>query len=163
MRKDNLKILLKKVELEQPSSDFTSEIMQELAGQHDRVLTPALRSVLQRNSENILPANFTDRVMAEVHREKIVIKPIISRKAWIVISFCLMAIFTLLLSMDNGNVLPGGATSHFVSLGTALRTLLSNASTLWLITFFSISALLMMDYLLHRVRKTDIRKTSSSI
>src|SRR5687768_9615942 len=146
MRKDSLKILLKKIELEQPSADFTTEIMEELRVQQDHALSPGLKSVLQRNSEVILPSNFTHVVMTEVHREKIIVKPIISKKAWVIISGCFLVMLTLILSMESRNVLPGGATAYFVTLGTTLRMLLGSTSTLFLISFFSVSVLVMTDY-----------------
>lgn len=160
MRKDNLKILLKKVELEQPSPDFTTEIMEELKLQQDHVLKSELKSVLQRNSEEFLPSNFTHVVMTEVHCEKIIVKPIISKKAWVIISGCFTAMFTLLLSMENRNVLPGGVTAYFVSLGTTLRMLLGSTSTLFLISFFSVSVLVMIDYFFQSIQKTQSKNNS---
>jgi hypothetical protein len=160
MRKDNLKILLKKVELEQPSPDFTTEIMEELKVQQDHVLNSELKSILQRNSEEFLPSNFTHVVMTEVHREKIIVKPIISKKAWVIISGCFTAMLTLILSMENRSVLPGGATAYFVSLGTTLRMLLGSTSTLFLISFFSVSVLVMIDYFFRAIQKAQSKNNS---
>jgi hypothetical protein len=160
MRKDNLKILLKKVELEQPSPDFTTEIMEELLVQQDHVLNAGLKSILQRSSEEFLPSNFTHVVMTEIHREKIIVNPIISKKAWVIISCCFTAMLTLILFMENRNVLPGGATAYLMSLGTTLRILLGSTSTLFLISFFSVSVLVLIDYFFQCIQKTQSKNNS---
>jgi hypothetical protein len=163
MEKGELKILIRKVELDQPSADFTGEIMQELKGHHDYVSNPALRAVLQRNSKEILPSDFTRRVMYEVTSEnQIVFKPIISKKAWIIISGCLLSIIVFLGFIEDGLPVSGIVTSHFITVGSSLQTLFKSTSSLWLITSVSVSVLLILDYLLGQVARNQDRKTSTS-
>lgn len=149
VEKDNLKILLQKVELEEPSANFTAEIMTEITVQNHPIHNPVLKSVLQNEGAEILPEDFTYRVMMAVKSESSPLyKPIITKKGWFVIVCSLIAILILLTLLGNNKPLPRGATSYFMEMGNVMTTLVKNTSSLFILTFLSVSILLIIDYFL---------------
>jgi hypothetical protein len=155
-KRNELKSLIQKVELDKPSHDFTGLIMEEVKAQKEAVINPALKSLLKRNGIEMPSIDFTQNIMTlvEVHDFQPTYKPIISKKVWFII-ISVVAFFVLHLSSSEQTLKsPYGLTTYFIRIGNKLNAILTNVNSvpsLYLITFISLSALLVMDYLL-RIR-----------
>lgn len=153
-KKDILKILIRKAELDTLPRNFTAIVMEEIAAQHEAVINPEVKSLLKRSGvEKPLPG-FTQCVMAQVEAVdfKAAYKPIINKKVWLII-FAVAVVFVVLCLnfSEPGSSSPNGLTSYFINIGGTLNTILTNVSSvpsLYLITFISLGALLVTDYLL---------------
>jgi hypothetical protein len=155
-KRDKLKSLIQKVELDEPSHDFTGLVMEEVKAQKEAVINPALKSLLKRNGIEIPSIDFTQSIMTlvEAHDFQPTDKPIISKKVWLIIIYVVVFFALHLGSSEQTLKSPYGLTTYFIRIGNKLNTVLTNVNSvpsLYLITFISLSALLVMDYLL-RIR-----------
>lgn len=155
-KNDILKIIIQKVELDQPAPNFTDVVMNEVrADAHNEVvINLALKSLLMRSSIERPPADFTYNIMSQVkeHNIKATVKPIISKKAWRLIGIAVVFFVGLLLFSEQTSTSPQGLTPYFINLGKMLNAILMNVRAvppLYFITFISVSVLLLVDYFLN--------------
>ena len=167
-KNDILKLLIQKVELDKPSRDFTASVMKEIAVQHEAFLNPELQSLLKRSGIEKPRPGFTQDIMSRVEAAdfNVMHKPIISKKVWLIAFAATAGFVVLCLSFSEPeSVSPNGLTLYFINLGNTLNTILTNVksvSSLYLITFISLSALLVMDYLLRiRGRRHETKSRAS--
>lgn len=151
-KRDELKDLIQKVELDKPSLNFTDLVMEEVEVQ-EPIINPALKVLLKRNGIETLSIDFTHSIITqvEVHDFHTTYKPIITKKAWLVIISVVVFFVLYLGSSEQTLKSPDGLAKYFTSIGNKLNTILINVNSvpsLYLITFISVSALLVMDYLL---------------
>jgi hypothetical protein len=149
---DILKKLLQKTELDKAPDSFTASVMEEIVSQNEVVVNPALQMLLKRNGVEKPSLNFTDDVMTQVVLEaSSAYQPIISKKAWGRISVAIV-LFVLVLAFTGRNqTSPGGLSPYFINTGNAISKFFSNLDSLpslFMITFFSMGVLLVMDYVL---------------
>ncbi len=163
-KNDILKLYIQKVELDKPSRDFTATVMEEIAVQHEALFNPELQSLLKRNGIEKPRPGFTQGVMARVEAAdfNIIHRPIISKKVWLIAFATTVAFVVLCLGFSQSeSASPNGLTPYFINFGKALNTILTHVKSvpsLYQITFISLSALLVMDYLLRaRSRETKSR------
>ncbi len=155
-----LKSLIRKVELDKPSLNFTDLVMEEVMAQKEAVITPALKSLLKRNGIENASINFTQTVMVQVKvrdfhatHESIVPKKI----RLIIISAMVLLVLYLGLSEQDPRSTDGLA-KYFIDVGNALTTILTSVNStpsLYLITIISLGGLLVTDYLLRTRRQSQ--------
>jgi hypothetical protein len=151
-KRDELKSLIQKLELDKPSLNLTEFVMEEIEAQ-EPVINPALKSLLKRSGIENVPIDFTPSIMTlvEVHDFQPTYKPVISKKVWLII-ISVAAFFVLHLGSSEQTLKsPSGLTTYFIRIGNKLNTILTNVNSvpsLYLVTFISLSALFVMDYLL---------------
>jgi hypothetical protein len=165
-KNDVLKSLIQKVELDKPTPNFTALVMEEVAAQNEIVINPALKSLLKRNGIEKPSVGFTHSIMSQVEGcdFKPAYKPIISKKAWRIIIAAAVFFFLCLGYSEHASTSPGGLTPYFINIGNTLNTIFTKVNSvpsLYLITFISLSALLVLDYLL-RIRGQSHEKKSQT-
>ncbi|HWZ36561.1 MAG TPA: hypothetical protein VNW51_10395 [Mucilaginibacter sp.] len=148
--KDNkLRTLLKQAGPDQPAESFTDSVIQMIEA--DAVREAALKSLLKQHIAEGPSYDFTAAVMRQVtaQRKTLVIKPIITRKAWYAIS----AVFILFLIIA---FLPGNADPNTITKSNRLTMLVDKVqfipSTLVLAAVLG-AILLIADYLFSQRRK----------
>jgi len=140
---DKLKALLKQAGTDKPAEGFTDAVMQLIEA--DAAREAALKSLLKQHPAEGPSFDFTAAVMRQVgvRRQPLVIKPIITKKAW----FAIAAVFTLFLIIA---FLPGKADSHAIAENSRLTLLINKVqlipSTLVLAVVLG-AILLIGDYL----------------
>jgi hypothetical protein len=167
-KRDELKSLIQKVEWDKPSLNFTELVMEEVEAQ-EPVINPDLKVLLKRNGiENLFP-DFTHSIITQVeaHDFHTTYKPIITKKAWfIIISMILIFVLYLSFSEQTSKSPGGGLTPYFINTGNLLNIILTNVyyiPALYLVTFISISTLLIMDYLLRTKGQSHEAKSRASL
>jgi hypothetical protein len=164
---DALKSLIQKTELDTPSLNFTNLVMEEVEAQ-EPVINPMLKALLKRNGIEDPSIDFTHGIIAQIeaHNLRTAYKPIISQKVWrIIISMVVFLVFYLVFS-EQASKPTDGLTPYLISIGNTLNTILTNVNSvpsLYLITFISISALLVMDYLLRTRFQSHETKSRASL
>src|SRR4051812_17151041 len=161
-KRDELKSLIQKVELDKPSLNFTDLVMEEIKSP-EPVINPALKILLKRNGIENLSMDFTHRIITQVegHDFRTTFAPIVTRKAWFII-LSAISVFVLYLVLSKPTV--GGLTHYFVDIGNALNIILTNVysiPSLFLITIISMGTLMLMDYLL-RIRNQSHQTKSGA-
>ncbi len=146
------KLIRESLKMEQPSKDFTNNIMGQI-GALDAQEEKALSSLLKRSVLESPSINFTDRVMGEIEKSSVAIvnNPIIGKKAWTFIGFCLTMIVTYVLAMPSQetttSIYLNSAKDKFDGLFSFnLPGIL--VSPLFAISVFALSSLLFLDYFL---------------
>ena len=140
---DKLKALLKQACTDKPAEGFTDAVMPLIEA--DVAREAALKSLLKQHPAEGPSFDFTAAVMRQVgaRRQPLVIKPIITKKAW----FAIAAVFTLFLIIA---FLPGKADSHAIAENSRLTLLINKVqlipSTLVLAVVLG-AILLIGDYL----------------
>jgi len=153
---ETIKSQIQKIGLDKPSSDFTDVIMKEIAaGPENEVSDNLLLKSLLHHSLEKPPADFAQRIMSQVkaHDFKTEFKPVISGKTWgaIVLATTALSIWRL-FSDQAASESPLGLTPFFVDLGDKLNNIFTSVPSLYLITFFALSALLLTDHFLNRYK-----------
>lgn len=162
-----IKSQIQKIELDKPSPDFTDVIMKEIvAGPENEVADNLLLKSLLRHSLERPPADFAQHIMSQVkaHDFKTEFKPVISGKTWGAIFLATIALSIWRLFSDQASSeSPLGLTPFFVHLGDKLNNIFASIPSLYLITFFALSALLLIDHFLNRYKnatnKSQIYRT----
>lgn len=148
---DELKRLIQLNGLDNPSDDFTSEVMKEVLAKEESILNPALQSLLKHNQTEALPSNFAHGVMMKIHSPvSINNKPIISRRTWYLAAAAFIGIIIYIGFADKATT-SGGFSSYFILAGENAGSLLHTLSSIPLIpriTFIASSALVLLDYFL---------------
>jgi hypothetical protein len=140
--------------------------MEEVEAQ-EPVINPVLKALLKRNGIEDPSIDFTHRIIAQIETRDFhtTYKPIISQKAWlIIISMVVFFVFYLGFS-EQASKPTDGLTPYFIGIGNTLNTILTNVNSvpfLYLITFISISALLVMDYLFRAICQSHGTKSQAS-
>jgi hypothetical protein len=167
-KRDELKSLIQKVERDKPPLNFTDLVMEEVEAQ-ESVINPDLKVLLKRNGIENLSPDFTHRIMTQVEARDFHTrdKPIITKKAWLIIISAIL-VFVLYLSFSEQTSKPpgGGLTPYFINIGNTLNIILTNVYSipaLYLVTFISISTLLIMDYLLRTKGQGHEAKSRASL
>jgi hypothetical protein len=164
---DALKRLIRKTELDKPSLNFTNLVMEEVEAQ-EPIINPMLKALLKRNGIEDPSIDFTHSIIAQIeaHDLRTAYKPIISQKVWlIIISIVVFLVFYLGFS-EQASKPTDGLTPYFIGIGNTLNTILTSVNSvpsLYLITFISMSALLVMDYLLRTIFKSHETKSRASL
>jgi hypothetical protein len=164
-KRDPLKSLIQKVELDKPSVNFTRVVMEEVKAQKEAVVNPALKSLLKRNGIDDLAIDFTQNVMAKVgmrdfHASR---QPIISKKVWFIIISAILFLGLYLGFAEQSSNSPDGPIGYFIDIGNAVTTLLARVNfvpRVYLITVISLSSLLVADYVLRK--KSQEAKSQAS-
>jgi len=147
MEKDKLKHIIKKNIKQEPTKNFTKNIMQQVT--EDSFLKTTLKEGLLQKA----PANFTANVLNELNLNPIVLnyQPVISKKVWGIIGVIFILLIFFSFRNTNANL-----TSKYINnitnfvilkLNTTLQLFLSNNFLTMLI--LSISGLILIDSLLN--------------
>jgi hypothetical protein len=163
-KRDPLKSLIRKVEPDTPSLNFTDLVMEEVQAQ-EPVINPALKALLKRNGIENPSSDLTHRILAHIEAQGVhtTYKPIITKKAWSIITAAVVLFVTFLGYSDQTSKSPEGLTPFFISIGHTLNAVVTNTNTtpsLYLLTFISIGVLLVMDYLLTGARSHETKSSS---
>ena len=167
-KRDPLKSLIQKVELDKPSVNFTRVVMEEVRAQKEAVVNPALKSLLKRNGIEDLSIDFTQNVMAQVEKSDFHTshQPIVPKKVWLIIISAIFCLGLYLGFAEQSSKSPDGLTRYFLDIGNAMTTLLTGVNfvpRVYLITIISLSGLLVTDYLLrNRSRNQETKSQASS-
>lgn len=162
-KSDRLKSLIQKVELDEPTTNFTALVMEEVEAQNEVVVNPSLKLLLKRSGIEKPAANFTDSIMTRVEAQdyNTAYKPIISNRVWRIIIVAAV-LFLLWLGFTRQASSSDGLTPYFINIGNVLNAIFANVSSippLYAITIVSLSALLVMDYLI-KIRSQSHEKRS---
>lgn len=157
-KEDKLKKLIQAVELDQPTTDFTAKIMQQIETQHSLVPNTALDSLLEKHLIETPSIDFTQKIMMGIERidKKVVYEPIISKKVWYAIGIAATLIITLISLF--------GKSAQTVSQPLPLATNINQVTgmiieqinalpTLILACLFAVSSLVVLEYNLSKKRK----------
>lgn len=154
------KLIRESLRMEQPSKDFTNSLMNQITAMETNE-EKALASIIKRNGLESPSLNFTDRVMREIEKSSaaVVHRPIIGRKAWMFICFCLAALIFVVLSTPSKET----PMSMYVDRAMSKVDGLFNfdlpgilGSPLFAISVFALSSLLFLDYFL-RNRSVSVK------
>lgn len=165
-KRDPLKSLIRKVDLDKPSLNFTAMVMEEVMAQKEAVINPELKSLLKRNGLESASIDFTQTVMAQVRVSDFhtTNKSIITKKVWFIIIAALVFLVLYLGFSEQTPTPTVGLTPYFIDIGNTLSTILTNVnsmSSLYLVTVISLSGLLVTDYLL-RIRSQGPKSKSQA-
>lgn len=152
-KSETIRLQIQKVKADNPSPDFTAVIMKTITESENEVAGHSLlKSLLRTHGMEKSPDGFVRSVMAKVkaHEFKPAFKPVISRRTWIMVG--LAATFLTILQVFSNQTATShlGLTSYAVYFGNKLTSIFASVPSLYLITFFAISALVLVDYLLNR-------------
>jgi hypothetical protein len=166
-KRDPLKSLIQKVELDKPSLNFTGLVMDEVRAQKEAVVSPALKSLLERTGIENVSIEFTQTVMARVETLDFhaTYKPIISKKVWLIITSAIVFLGFYLGFSEPTQKSADGLTPYFIDFGNALNTFLTSVNSVpspYLITVISLSGLLVTDYLLRIGSQRQVSKSQTS-
>lgn len=167
-KRDPLKSLIRKVEPDKPSLNFTSLVMQEVKAQKEAAINPVLKALLKRNGIEKPSKEFTQSVLAHVEARdfQTTDKSIISKKAWLIIISGIVFLVLYLGLSEQTPMSPGGLTLYFIDIGSALSTLLTSVnsiSLLYPITVISLSGLLVADYVIRIGSQSQGKKSRASL
>ena len=167
-KNDILKAIIQKVELDQPAPNFTEVVMNEVKAEahNEVVINRALKSLLIRTGIEIPQAGFTRNIMTQIkeHNINATIKPIISKNVWRLIGIAGVFFVGLLLFSEQTSTSPQGLTPYFMNVGKTLNTIFVHSRAvppLYLITFISVSVLLLVDYILNTKINSEKNRTLS--
>lgn len=154
-KKDMLKKVIQKVDLDKPTLNFTASVMNEIKAEAEDevVVNPALNSLLKRNGIEKPSADFTRRIMAQVAALdlKTTSKPIIHKNSWYIITTSAV-LFAFALSVpQQTSTAPQILTPYLINIGNTLNAIFTSVNavpSLYLVTFMSTSMLLVIDYLI---------------
>ncbi len=155
--KNKLKALLGKTQLPAPPSHFTEGVMKAIdASADESVFAEArLKAVLQRTPASIPPAHFTHKVLQQIKPQAVSqqYKPLISVRAWTMVSLFLLSCLIMALPDNTGYV---DSTSYFGLIGRYLVQVFVRFVEPVVYTgsiVFSACLLLTLDYFLSKLRK----------
>jgi hypothetical protein len=151
---DQLKKLIQKVELDTPSLNFTDLVMEEVAAQ-EPVVNPALKVLLKRNGMEHPSLDFTQGILTQLEARDLrkSHQPIIPQRAWLIINCVIVSLVVYLGFSEQSSNSTDGLTPYLISMGNLLNTVFTSIESLpslYLITFISASALLVIDYLIKK-------------
>lgn len=148
--KENDKDKIKKG-LEQPSSDFSKNIMQKIDAEE-----VAMKSVLSRHSLDSPSTSFTDSIMSRIEVGKITpYKPVISKYAW----YGMAAMFIGVIAFIFANTTITGQSKLSTRLGSVAESL----STLFTkIPYLSYSVMAVLGISLLLLLDQKLRRQSTS-
>jgi len=151
------KLIRQNLHVEKPSSDFSIQVMQQIAiTKKDK----ALSTLIQRNLLEKPSADFTANVMTNIDQlEKASIYiPVISKKVWVLIAslFMIVTAYTL-ITLDTTQSYFTRLEKYTPSFNNDLTFDLPPilTSPLFALSIFSLSALLFLDYFI-RNRKLSL-------
>lgn len=142
---ENFRKLIREAIPEQPSADFTGQVMHQLQEE------VALRRLLQEHLiESPSPA-FSEHILARLQpaRPALQFKPVISRKGWYGIAAMLAAIITacgFIPSSGNSSTLT--TYLNMIAPGQAFAEQLKSIPQLYPLTLVGLAGLMVMDYFL---------------
>jgi hypothetical protein len=151
MEEDKFKKLIHSIGPDEPGAGFTDHIMKMIEIREELSLNPALQSVLKKELFTEPSVEFSDNLMANIQpKANKIVKPIITKKTWLIISGVafLILLLILIISHSNSDHLP--VNSHFSRSalnisGTVTGIMkISYAVLTYLIPF---SILIFMDYI----------------
>lgn len=155
--RDLLKHIIHKCELDKPTANFTSVVMEEIVVEDVVTFNPVVRSLLKRYGIEEPSVDFTHRIVTQVYKHKSIAsyKPLISFKMRCIIATSLTAFIISLNFSEHASASPTGLTLYLTRFGRMLNAIfmtVKSIPSLYLLTFISLSILLAMDYLLKNKR-----------
>jgi hypothetical protein len=161
-KSDKVNAELRKITPESPAADFTSVVMKEIIAddENEVAIDSPLKSLLQLHAMEKTPDGFTERVMAGVRASdfKPAFRPLISRKAWATISAAMTLLIVWLMFTQQSTPLEHGPTSYVAQVGNRLTSIFGGVPSLYFLTFFALTVLLLGDHLWSR-RNADTAKS----
>ena len=158
-KSDPLKRLLKRTALDKPTLDFTMSVMREIEAEAkgETIINPELKILVRRQAMDIPSVGFTQKIINRVRVNDFenFNEPIISRKAWSVLVATVLLIAIFVGFSDEGAISHQGLVPHFIKIGNIFSTIFMKAyalPTLYLTTFMALGGLLIMDYILRRMK-----------
>lgn len=152
-RKEILIKLIKAIEMEKPSKNFTPIVMREIEVETSRevIINPALQSILQVTGPPNLHVDFTGKVMAKLQRPLPLktVRPLISRNAWVTIAVAFGAL-VIWLGFRKPALATQGLTSYLLKVGNSITDAISNLDdgSVYVATLIAAGGLVVIDYLL---------------
>jgi len=149
---------IQNVKADKTSPGFTAVIMKEIMAESENevAVNSSLKSLLCRNGIEKSPDSLARNVMSivKVRAFEPAFKPLISRRTWNLIA--LTGVFFIIWQAfsDQAATSDLGLTSYAVHVGNRLTSIFARVPALYLITFFAVSTLVLLDYLLNRRSNT---------
>ncbi len=150
------KIIKQNLSLENPSSDFSVNLMQQILDKETEK-EKALSSLIQKHVIEIPSAKFTFRIMQEITANASshipTYQPVISKKIWFVLSSIILfvVVFTI-LNFDNAppeyNYLQDFISK--INGASSIKLPFILTSPIFALSLFALSSLLLLDRFLHR-------------
>ncbi|MEP7322128.1 MAG: hypothetical protein ABI761_09415 [Saprospiraceae bacterium] len=159
MEEDKLKQFIQTIGVDEPSAEFTDNLMKLIESQKELSLHPTLLSALKKELLVEPSSEFQNRLMASIHpKTNILLKPIITKKIWLVISgiAALLLILAMLSSKSGANYLH--TNSYFSNSGLNIASTtegIIKISTSFFLYLIPLSILLLLDYVF-RTRRTRL-------
>ncbi|WP_337042826.1 hypothetical protein [Emticicia sp. 17c] len=150
-KEDKLKKLIQGIEPDQPALDFTETLMQKIQRQEETAMNEALQSLLIQYAVETPSTGFTEKLLAAIEKadKKPVYKPIIGAKVWYKLGIAASVIFGLLVFFSKPASVSGKSSevANIINRGThELMTSISTLPSLFLMGFFAISLLILLDF-----------------
>ena len=159
MEDDKFKKLIQRIDPGGPSAAFTDNIMKVIESQEEFSLDPALLSVLKKELLAGPAFEFSNKLMAAIQpKTPVVLKPIIPKKAWLIISAIVFSILLWVLINPPPTVNHKQHHSYFSRFSLNVSGAISgiiNTSTAILPYLIPLSILLLIDYVL-RTRQRQL-------
>ena len=148
-RKDAFKKVIRLVPADQPDGNFTDKLMSEIHADLER--EEVLKALLQRQVVEGPSFSFTANVMSQLNAQnkRLVSKPIITKRAWLVIA-AVLAVLILLIGLVNAST-PHPPTSQ--SIVANAISYIRQIPLLYLIVLPLTAVLLMVDLLFNKLFK----------
>ncbi len=160
MEENEFKKIIQKAVLDEPPTSFTDNIMQSIGMQQEVAKNDALGKLLQTAVLSSPTAEFTNNIMQQVVPQKqIAFQPIISKKAWRIISSIAAIIFAAILVIQFTAKKTPNTTSKLdglFSLNNKIFVEMAQQFSTVFICLISVCILLMADSLLRK--KINISK-----
>jgi hypothetical protein len=121
---------------------------------NELVLDTALKLLIQKNAIIKAPSDLTYSVMAQVKNLSICKsyeRPIIGKKAWLIIGAAFIMFITYVLLSDQYLTTSQTLTANHINIGNGLKVILNiiySIPIIYVVVIISFSVLLMLDYLL---------------
>lgn len=160
-KEDKLKNLIKSVEPDQPTADFTAILMQKIEAREAIVVNSALDALLEQHLIEAPSVDFTQKVMMGVERldKRVVYEPIISKKVWYGVGIAAALVITLVnlfgkSSQTSGKTLPLANSINQVTGKVILQ--INALPTMVLACLFAVSSLVLLEYFLSNRKKYQV-------
>lgn len=157
-RDDIINKLIKKVDLDSPSCDFTDSIMEQLTitFENEPNSDPIFTDLLKQSPKVYLPDNFTDTILETVNSpySTLRILPIITKKTGLVFSLVMIVLIIVSFLLKKEAPITGNVNTYNLNF---LYELVNNSSVMPILfmSIVSLSSLLLLDY---NLKNTNILK-----
>lgn len=159
------KQLIRSVKPDEPPLGFTAFVLNEIQAeiQDKVVVNPELKSLLQRTIIENPMSDFTDSTMNRIKADShnVFSKPIISKKAWIIIAGAITFFAVILSFVSQTSDQEPTLTPFFGNTFNTIFKHITAIPSLYILTLISVSILLLMDYFM-RTRFSGTVKQSTT-